>query len=66
MEEIITYKGYYNGTHIILDNDERVPARAYASNYNELKDKQGFFNVKTIEGWEWGIIVQALLIDSDE
>ena len=66
MPVIKTYKGYYNGTHIIFDNNESVPARAYASNIKDLKDKKGFFNVSTEDGWEWGIIIQALLIEDDE
>ena len=60
-ETIETFRGLYNGTHIITDDGVEIPARAYASQDTLWKDKKGFFNVKTIEGWDWGIIMQALI-----
>ena len=65
-ETIETYKGLYTGTHIITDDGEEIPARAYASQYPLWKDKRGFFNVKTIEGWNWGIVMQAVLIEEED
>ena len=65
-ESIETYRGLYNGTHIITDDGEEIPARAYASQDTLWKDKKGFFNVKTIEGWDWGVIMQALLIEGED
>ena len=62
---IKTYKGLYNGTQIILDDNSSVPARAYASNQEVLKNKRGFFNVKFLDDWDWGIIIQAHLIDDE-
>lgn len=64
-ETIETYKGLYTGTHIITDDGEEIPARAYASQDPLWKDKKGFFNVKIIEGWNWGIVMQAVLIEEE-
>lgn len=65
-EFIKTYKGLYTGTHIITDDGEEIPARAYASQYPLWKDKKGFFNVKIIEGWDWGVVMQAVLIEEED
>lgn len=65
-ETIKTFKGLYNGTHIITDDGEEIPARAYASQDTLWKDKKGFFNVKAVEGWNWGIVMQAVLIEEED
>lgn len=65
-ETIETYKGLYTGTYIITDDGEEIPARAYASQDPLWKDKKGFFNVKFIEGWNWGIVMQAVLIEEED
>lgn len=65
-EPIETYKGLYTGTHIITDDGVEIPARAYASQDTLWKDKKGFYNVKIIEGWDWGIIMQAVLIEEED
>lgn len=66
IESIETFRGLYTGTHIITDDGEEIPARAYASQDTLWKDKKGFFNVKIIEGWNWGIVMQAILIEEED
>lgn len=63
MDKIRTIKGFYNGSEIISEHGEIIQARAYASRDIEWKNKNGFFNLKTEEGFTFEIIFEALIID---
>lgn len=59
-EHIKTYKGKFIGTQIVCDNGEIIEARPYASQYNKLLNTVGFFNVKFLDDWTFGIIIEAV------
>lgn len=60
---IKSYEGIYQDVYILLDNGEKIPARAYSSNHDKWQGRRGYFNVHFIEGWDWGVVFQAVFTD---
>ena len=60
---IKAYHGTYHDVYILLEDGNKIAARAYASNHDRWQDRIGYFNVWFIEGWSWGVIFQAVFTD---
>ena len=60
---IKTYRGIIQGVHIILENGEKISARPYCTHREAWQNRPGYFNVNYSNGWEWGIIFQAVFDD---
>ena len=65
-EHIKTYRGKFTGTQILCEDGEVVEARPYGSQYQSLLNKQGFFNVKFLDDWTFGIIIEAVPENGDD
>lgn len=55
METYKTVLGTYTGNHIDT-GEELVPARAYSSMNNQWKNRYGFWQIKMIDGWLFGVV----------
>lgn len=62
-QKIVAYHGTYQGVYILLDNGEKIEARAYASKYNKWIGRTGYFNVLFRKDFSWGIIKDVVFTD---
>lgn len=58
MDDFIkTYKGLLKDMEIHCDNGDIIPAKGYASQHYSFEGKYGYWNVKYVEGFNYGIII---------
>ena len=60
---IKSYRGIIQGVYIVLENGEKISARPYCVHRETWQNRPGYFNVNYSDGFEWGIIFQAVFDD---
>lgn len=61
-DHIKTYYGTFTGTSVVCEDNTVVKCRTYASNYNTIINKKGFFNINfEFEDFYGGTIIGYIL-----